>query len=140
MRINCYSTALWRSKQRVEPEVDYNVIESENQYKPQPNGRSIYSNNIYRPTSNGNTKADHHNRDSNNSGIPRQKPELNRNLTTGTLNLGPVTDQSTPEDVSRGGEITWRTASIVLDGFLLRLYSLFLAVSSVVFIVLLMNG
>ncbi|RUS83983.1 hypothetical protein EGW08_008244 [Elysia chlorotica] len=111
--------------------------QSENQNEPQVNGRSIYSNNIYRPTANGNTKTEHSNGEGNSSKISRQKQELTRKLNT--LNSDPVTDQSTHKDVSHGEEITWKTVSMVLDGFLLRFYSIFLAVSSVVFMAMLMN-
>ncbi|RUS84305.1 hypothetical protein EGW08_007949 [Elysia chlorotica] len=61
-----------------------------------------------------------------------QRPEMTRMQTS--LNMRPVTAQSTREDLSCGGEITWQTVSIVFDGFLLRFYTVFLTVSSVVLI------
>ncbi|XP_059165692.1 neuronal acetylcholine receptor subunit alpha-3-like [Physella acuta] len=53
------------------------------------------------------------------------------------LGLRPATVQSTPEEQSRGTEISWQTVSMVLDAILLRFYILFLVISSVVFITIL---
>ncbi|KAK3778283.1 hypothetical protein RRG08_050975 [Elysia crispata] len=159
MRINCYKTSPYCGKEKVEPEIDYiehfpkeralrmkpsymsvhyirDTLESDNPYKPQPNGRAIYSNTIYHPAAS--TRTDRRASEGTSKGVPPQKPVLIRKHTS--LNLSPVTAQSTPGDISRGGEITWQTVSIVLDGFLLRFYTLFLVVSSVVFMVLLMDG
>ncbi|GFR92634.1 hypothetical protein ElyMa_004358000 [Elysia marginata] len=134
MRINCYRTSSCCSKERVEPEEDY--IDTGHRFSTQNNGRPYYSNNGY----NGGVKSKTNpaNTMGKTGGSSVSKPKLSRKHTT--LSLRPVSAQSTPDDVSRGGEITWQTVSIVLDGILLRFYALFLTVSSVVFITLLVDG
>ncbi|GFO30133.1 neuronal acetylcholine receptor subunit alpha-3 [Plakobranchus ocellatus] len=130
-RINCYDNSACCLRKRVEPEE--NLGETENRYKFY-NGRNVYHDRSF----NGNDTIATSDKVSRKETPPSQKPQLPRKHTA--LNLRPVTDQSTPEDVSRGGEITWKTVSIVMDGFLLRLYVLLLTVASAVFLTLLVTG
>lgn len=135
MRINCYRTSACCCKERVEPEEDY--MDPGPRFNGQNNGRPYFSNGGYDAgvkvksvTSKGSNAGGHP--------VSVSKPapaQLSRKHTS--LSLRPVTPQSSADDVTRGGEITWQTVSIVLDGILLRFYFLFLTVSSVVFIVLL---
>ncbi|KAK3789922.1 hypothetical protein RRG08_004034 [Elysia crispata] len=149
MRINGYQTSPLCCKRKVEPGMDYRMFFTEHNMpreQAQRMGSPHVSAHYIRDTlasenlnqSQIKTKTDRVTSENRPKAASLQRPEMTRNYTS--LNLRPVTAKSTLKDMSRGGEITWQTVSIVLDGFLLRFYTVFLTISSIVLMALLVAG
>uniref|UniRef100_A0A2C9M7J6 Neurotransmitter-gated ion-channel transmembrane domain-containing protein n=1 Tax=Biomphalaria glabrata TaxID=6526 RepID=A0A2C9M7J6_BIOGL len=68
------------------------------------------------------------------SGLTMRSPWVKQHSYMG---LRPATPMSTPEEQSRGVEVTWQTVAYVLDGVLLRIYLLAVIVCSCVFLAIL---
>ncbi|KAK0044105.1 neuronal acetylcholine receptor subunit alpha-6 [Biomphalaria pfeifferi] len=123
MRLCCYEGCCVK---KVSP-TEYNSNNETKEKEAQQSADDKYLNGFADPLGSGTEKLE-------SSGLTMRSPWVKQHSYMG---LRPATPMSTPEEQSRGVEVTWQTVAYVLDGVLLRIYLLAVVVCSCVFLAIL---
>nr|KAI8738997.1 neuronal acetylcholine receptor subunit alpha-6-like [Biomphalaria glabrata] len=123
MRLCCYEGCCVK---KVSP-TEYDSSNETKDKEAQQSADDKYLNGFADPLGSGTEKLE-------SSGLTMRSPWVKQHSYMG---LRPATPMSTPEEQSRGVEVTWQTVAYVLDGVLLRIYLLAVIVCSCVFLAIL---